>query len=305
VLTKEEDSLFFKQPDFKRLMHEGSVKNVEMLFRTKGGERIPMLLSGSVMRDHQGKLLGLVLIAKDITGLKQVERMKDEFLGTVSHELRTPLAIIKASIGNLKDGIVGPVTALQAEVIEATDRNCARLCRLIEDLLDLSRFESAQRKIHETRFSLSTLIHETVGSFRVSINGGKELVEEVPENLPDPYADRELTARVLTNLLQNAVHFAKEKIVVKVSMREEKSEVIVSVIDDGCGIPKEEQKELFNKFVQLHRPEGGDGYKGTGLGLAMCKNIAERQGGKVWVESDAGQGATFSWTIKTKEGCHE
>lgn len=322
VLLQKSEALFLfeekESGNFLKKILEGKrvLKSHEIPLRVKNSNRLFCLWNSSVFPQEEY----LVLMGVDITASKdledekemrkelemaqermiQLDQVKTEFVNTVSHELRTPLAILQASISNLKDGIAGPLTEKQMKAVDISSRSSSRLNRMIEDLLNISRFESGKLEIHRVHFSLPFLIHEIVEGFRRTINDGKTFVEEVPENIPEPCADKEMTARVLTNLLENAIRFAKKKVVVRAEAGGGKGDgkwIQVSVIDDGCGIPKHQQKELFNKFVQLHRPQGGEGYKGTGLGLAICKKIAEKNGGTIWVESQAGRGAAFRWTI--------
>lgn len=287
-----------------RLAQNGSLPSFEGELKSRD-QLIPVLVSGAEMRDSSKKLLGFVIVAKDITELKKMARMKDAFIETVSHELRTPLTILSLSINNLKEGITGPLAPPQEKILLKMEQNCKTLGRLIEDLIGLSLLESGQSKIQVESFSLSTLMDEVLIPFLAMANEKKIVVEQEKTNLCDLSADKKMIARVLKNLLENAIHFARKKVTIKATNLPQASllqasllqAIIVSVIDDGCGISREEQKELFKKFTQLHRPQGGAGYKGCGLGLAICKKIIAHHGGKIWVESEVGHGSAFHFMI--------
>ena len=227
---------------------------------------------------------------------RRLEKIKDEFISTVSHELRTPLSVVKAAVANLRDGIVGEMSPDQKKVIAMTSRNIDRLGRIINDLLDLSRLESGKARINLHSVQEVSLIHDTIHGFHQEASQHKiRLLEEVPKNLPDVYADPDMVIQVLNNLFHNAIRFAKTKVLI--TAKEIDSGIQVSVVDDGPGIPKDKLGDLFKKFVQLDRPMGGAGYKGTGLGLAISKEIIDLHHGKIWVESSKGQGTAFHFTL--------
>lgn len=272
-----------------------------------------------------------LVLLHDITDLERIERLKaeimerqrvdqlkDEFISTVSHELRTPLTIVKGAIDNLKDGIVGPLEARQERIVAIANNNVERLVKIINNLLDLSRLESNKAHINRKAIKTSPLIVETAHNFQIAAQSKNIVLEQdVPENLPDIFADPDLIVQLLTNILDNALRYAQTRVMVSASRKqlqtslysdeggaEEKKEtprkaeevhkfVQITVSDDGPGIPKDKCRDLFNKFVQLNRPRGGAGYKGTGLGLAICKEIVHKHQGKIWVEQGSLGGAGF------------
>ncbi len=262
----------------------------------------------TLIRNTQGKYYGRSFNFRDLSERKKLERMKDDFISTVSHELRTPLAIIKGAVGNLKDGILGPMTEKQTRVIETTDRNITRLARLINDLLDLSRLESGRTTIRLGDVDASGLIKDLVSSFQAECTAaGLTLSSSIEGDVVKANADGDMIIQVLVNLIGNAIRYAKTSITVSLTKKKRHavfgdgkpaSDVLVfSIKDDGPGIPQEFQAELFSKFLQINRPSGGEGYKGTGLGLAICKEIVGLHHGRIWVNSEEGKGATFSFEI--------
>lgn len=300
-----DEEVFYKREAFGQLLRNGFVQNLRGRFHTQDGADFPVLFSGSAMRDDQGKLLGLVLVAKDITELEKVEKIKDEFVSTVSHELRTPLTILKGSMANLTDGIAGPITERQGQICQTITRNTFRLEQLVNNLLDLSRLERGllvKRVRIDTRALLKRVCHELEME---ATRHGCQLQMQLASDLPDLDGDPSLVTQMLTNLLANAVRFARNRIVVA-ARADDTASVELRVTDDGPGISAEVMPRLFHKFEQFHRPEGGAGYKGTGLGLAICKEIVEcGHHGRIWAESVLGQGSSFCCLLpRWKEGTH-
>ena len=237
------------------------------------------------------------LYAQDITERKRLDQLKDDFVSTVSHELRMPLAIIKEAVGNLKDGIAGALTEKQAAVVEIAGNNVNRLQRLISDLLDIARLESGAAKVRFDRVDLVLLIGEVVQNFLATAKKQNLVLKtKMAKKLPPAYADGDMVHQVLNNLVDNAIRYAKKTVVVEVAPVSN-AQIRVSVIDDGTGVETAHLETIFNKFHQVNRPKGGAGYKGTGLGLTICKEIIERHGGKIWAEATAKNKTQFHFTL--------
>jgi PAS domain S-box-containing protein len=275
----------------------------EFLNKKKNGELYWEAASISAITNGKGGITHFVGVLDDITERKKIERLKDEFVGTVSHELRSPVAIIKWSINHLKDGLAGSVTE-EKEVIASISRNCERLERMVNDVLDLSRLESGRARVNRRPIDLVPILHETVRNFQKSAEKNRVVLEmHLPPTLPDLHADPDMVVQLVTNLLDNAVRFAKGKVQIEAAV--EGNSLQVSVIDDGPGIAEGDLKRLFSKFEQITRPEGPAGYKGTGLGLAICKEIVQQHDGKIWAESVVGQGSKFHFILPIKKGGKE
>lgn len=232
---------------------------------------------------------------------KRVDKLKDGLISVVSHELRTPLTVIKGSINNLLDGITGALNDKQRTVLSTTKRNAERLSRLIDDLLDLSRLESGHVKIQRKQISPASLIQDIVQNLNPQAEQCKITIEKnIQELIPPVNADHEMICQVLTNLVTNALRYAKSKITIGAKHLPSANGtefVQFTVTDDGMGIDPQDHDLLFNKFEQINRPQGGSGYKGTGLGLAICKEIISLHNGRIWVESEPGNGANFCFII--------
>jgi len=228
--------------------------------------------------------------------LQALDRLKSDFISTVSHELRTPLAITKEGITLIQDGILGKVNEKQAKVLTTARDSIDRLARLITSLLDISKIEAGNVEIKKSLISVTKICAQVASFFESKANDkGLEIRLNLPEAGVDAYADNDKIIQVFTNLVDNAIKFTDQGYI-EISVEEKESEIECSVKDTGKGVPKDEISKMFVKFQQIDRVHG-DGEKGTGLGLSIAKSIIEMHEGKVWVESEAGQGTKFAFTL--------
>jgi signal transduction histidine kinase len=228
------------------------------------------------------------------TRLKELDRMKSQFLSHCSHELRTPLTSIKGFTENMLHGMVGPLAERQQLYLTRISANANRLTRMIADLLDLSRIESGTvRLVHQT-VSLPTLLEEiTQEFFPLTQTKNQELITETTgEDLPI-WGDPDRLHQIVTNLIHNAHKFTPENGRIVVTARPDPpNHILLSISDSGPGIPQEAQAHLFQAFYQAHRrPEIGT--EGLGLGLSIVKQLVELHGATITVESTVGAGTTF------------
>lgn len=240
----------------------------------------------------------------EITEKEKMDKLKDNFISIVSHEIKTPLTIIKAALSNLGEGINGPITDKQQEVLNATLRNVDRLNKILKDILDLSRLESGRSTINITQINLKQLIDEIKFAYvKESTDKNIAINFDLPENLPTIESDPDMILQVLNNLLSNALHYAHAQITLKAEFKQNKSEnfIEVTISDDGEGIPADKIHLLFEKFEQINRPMGGAGYKGTGLGLAISKQIIEHLQGNIWAVCNGTHQTEFHFTLPLKQ----
>jgi PAS domain S-box-containing protein len=286
----------------------GPMRDLELQSKRKNGELIYLSLSVSPITNVEGKIIGFLRIAKDITEkkryeerLKELDKLKSDFVSNVSHELRTPLTAIKGSVDNMLDGLTGALNEKQSRYLTRIKSNADRLARLINDLLDLSKLESGI-KLKRTNLSLSTLAREVIET--LGPVAAEKLINfqfECADNSLTAWADPDRIAEVLTNLLGNAIKFTPMQGKVTVSvMRNGDGWVKVSIADTGPGIPSDEAKRIFDKFYQVSQPERQKAM-GTGLGLSIAKTLVELHGGQIWLESETGRGSTFSFTIPPEQ----
>lgn len=228
--------------------------------------------------------------------LEQINRMKNEFISMVSHELRTPLTTIKGFVSIVLNEETGPLNSQQRHFLETSDRAIDRLTLLVSDLLDISRIEAGQIKMQLRPIQLRELAQRISTSFAPQLKTQNlTLTIQVPEGIPLVLADPDRILQVLDNLMSNAIKFTSQG-GITISCQDKGDFVMVIVKDTGSGIAREEQDRIFDKFYQI---KVGSGYpnKGTGLGLAIVKSIVESHRGKVWVESEPGQGAEFRFIL--------
>ncbi len=267
--------------------------------------------------DQKGKVIGLIGITRDVTRRMQFERLreekvriekklemleemnqlKSEFISTISHELRTPLAIIKQLMTLLYDGTAGPINAKQKEVLVKSRHNIERLKITIDHLLDISRIENKKLSLRYSLVNLNDLLKESQEFFKES---AREKNIELKYNLPKGdvilFIDAERMIQIMTNLINNAIKFTEENGTITIDVKVLETKVRVGVIDSGVGIAKADLPKVFGKFVQLS-PASSAGKKGIGLGLSIVKELVEKHGGEIWIESETGVGSKFYFTI--------
>jgi signal transduction histidine kinase/DNA-binding response OmpR family regulator/HAMP domain-containing protein len=239
-----------------------------------------------------GTRVGTVWSVRDITQRRAAERLKDEFVSTVSHELRTPLTSLRGFAELLLTRSFPPEQ--QREFVTVIHRETLRLTELINDFLDLQRIESGRQVYQMARVDLAPLLRETLALFHVDDTHPLRL--DMPEPLPPVEADADRLRQVLMNLLSNAVKFSPHGGAVTVGARHEGDHIRLWVADRGVGIPAEALPQLFSKFFRVDNQETRR-VGGTGLGLALVKEIVEAHHGRVWVESVYGQGSTVCFTL--------
>jgi signal transduction histidine kinase len=228
--------------------------------------------------------------------LEAASRHKSEFLANMSHELRTPLNAVLGYAELISDGIYGELPAKIRDVLERIQHNGRHLLGLINDVLDLSKIEAGQLTLQPVDYSMREVALGVVGATEALAAEKKLKVElEVPPELPKGLGDERRITQVLMNLVGNAIKFT-EAGSVAIRARVEDRQLVVSVSDTGPGIGPADQTRIFEEFQQVDssstRKKGG-----TGLGLAIARRIVELHGGRIWVESAPGQGATFRFTL--------
>ncbi|MBF0564664.1 MAG: PAS domain-containing protein [Nitrospirae bacterium] len=277
----------------------------------------PIFIAGAddSSRNPSDKRTGTVIIIRDITAEKELDQMKTEFISTVSHELRTPLTSVlgfaeiitdrleEQVFPNLK--IVSPKVAKSVKVVRDNMniilQEGMRLTALINDVLDIAKMEAGKVEWKNEDVNVAGLIDRALQSTK-SLYAKKnlELIWDVDDGMPLVSGDHDRLLQVMINLISNAVKFTDSgTITCKAEMREtgeNQNEIVVSVIDTGMGIDKENHEKVFEKFRQIGDTLVGKP-KGTGLGLPICKQIIRHHGGRIWVESKPGEGSNFSFAL--------
>ena len=256
-------------------------------------------VNAAAIFNSAGEREGTILVFHDLTRLKQLERTREEFVANVSHELRTPLSLIKGYVETLLDGARGNPEVAE-RFLKIIERNTQRLDLLIQDLLTISALESGRVTLNLQPVTLRPLADKVLADLKTRAeNKGVKLVNELPELTATADANR--LEQVLANLVDNAIKYGRAEGTVAVGGRsDDEAKIEIFVRDDGPGIPTEALERVFERFYRVDKARSRE-QGGTGLGLSIVKHIVQNHGGKVWVKSDLGKGATFFFTLPAAE----
>jgi two-component system phosphate regulon sensor histidine kinase PhoR len=243
-----------------------------------------------------GGMRGAIAVFHDISRLKELEKVRQDFVANVSHELRTPLTTIKGYAETLLEGALKEEVAFQ--FVQVIKRHSDRLTKIVEDLLTLSKIESKEFQLKREKVYLSELIDDVLDFVKEEAEKKKISIDAVPA--PSSFileGDRNILEQVLFNLLDNAIKYGREggKITLSAVQKDQK-EIEVSVRDNGIGIPKEDLPRIFERFYRVDKGRSQE-LGGTGLGLSIVKHLVQTYGGRVWAESQLGEGSTFYFTL--------
>ena len=272
----------------------------------KGEPRVETEIVTGTLRQHffavtvasvrAAQTSGAVIVLHDITDLRKLERVRRDFVANVSHEFKTPLTAIQGFAETLLAGALDdPLNRLR--FLEIILEHSRRLARLTDDLLKLSKMDADRLELEVRRLSVSQFVESCIETtqrpaaekdLRISVN--------LQQSLPDIAADRRRLAEVLQNLLDNAMQYTAAGGQIMVSASADDSEVTFTVSDTGIGIPKADQPRIFERFYRVDVARSRE-VGGTGLGLSIAKHLVEAHGGRIWVESEVGQGSQFRFTV--------
>ena len=287
-LQVKELTLFFSEGERAFQVHALPIK----------GEPRSSSFTNSLPEEEQGQedISGVVAVLYDITEIKNLERMRMEFVANVSHELRTPLTSIKGFVETLKDGAIDDARNSR-RFLNIIETHTERLDNLINDLLELSKIESRELKMDFQAVNLRELTEEVVANFKGAMER-KGLVAAVdfPGQFPQVKADPEKIKQVFSNLIDNAIKFTPKNGRICIRAVDKEKEARIEVSDTGIGIPPEHLPRLFERFYRVDKARSRE-LGGTGLGLSIIKHIVQAHGGKVGVESEFGQGSKFFFTL--------
>lgn len=248
----------------------------------------------AAVRDEKGERLGAVAVLRDITGLKQIDRLKNQFVRMVAHELRAPLGAISQYLDVLISGTVAGDTDRQTKMLQRCQERTGALLTLIDDLLDLSSIEAGRVARNMEPVQVDTLLADTVEIFRAQAEAKDVTVTlDLPLEPPVIVADRRDLSRVFTNLLSNAIKYNRPGGKVWIALFREEGRLRIDFKDTGYGIPEEAMGHLFEEFFRVKLAET-ERVTGTGLGLAIVKRLVEAHHGFVTVKSKLGEGSVFS-----------
>jgi two-component system phosphate regulon sensor histidine kinase PhoR len=257
---------------------------------------VPIMPSPEEKEKGAEGVRGAIAVFHDITRLKELEKVRQDFVANVSHELRTPLTTIKGYAETLLEGALHEQVATQ--FVQVIKRHADRLAKIVEDLLTLSKIETEEFRPNLERIPVSELIHDVIDFVKQAAEK-KEIAISKNDISPSLSAqgDRAYLEQVLVNLLDNAIKYGRNggKVVIS-AIETDQGDVQFSVKDDGIGIPKEDLPRIFERFYRVDKGRSQE-LGGTGLGLSIVKHLVQAHRGRVWAESQLGEGSTFYFTL--------
>ena len=236
-----------------------------------------------------------VIVIKNITSFKELDVARTNFIATVSHELKTPLASSDFSLKLLEDGRVSKLTDEQRELVQQLKSDNQRMLRILSELLNMSQIEAGKIQLNTQLFSPSQVVDDSVQAVR---NAAKEkniqLELKISEHLPNIKNDADKISWVLNNFLTNAIKYSPEEATIMIQVEKKNTMISFSVTDKGQGIDERFLDRIFERYFQI---PGRSDKKGSGIGLAICKEFIEAMGGAIWVKSKTGEGSIFGFDL--------
>lgn len=275
------------------------VDDVELQIRRPDGTSALAEGSATPVLAEDGARIGAVLTIRDVTARRELDRLKEELFANVSHDLRTPIATIKASIEvvleNEPPGLAEPLHRLLDNIHRESDR----MATLVDDLLDLTRLQAGRLRLRTAPSDLEALVGRLARTVEpLAERRGQRLVVDLPKRHIVATVDAERLERALLNLLVNAHRYGRDGGLIRLALRRRRREILFTVADDGPGIAEEDQPRIFERFYRP-RTEAARRIQGSGLGLPIARAMVELHGGRIWLESRAGEGATFHIALPT------
>ena len=265
---------------------------------SKNDDKHPIFVCTSPIDKSENAIIRAIIVFRDVSHERELNRMKSDFTSSVSHELRTPLTSIKAYTETILRDPNMPED-IQRQFLGIIEEESNRLATLIEDLLEVSRINSGTVKIKYEIIDLLAVTKRVLVALEpLAQKKNIQLKANIANKLPELQADEGKIESVITNLVNNAIKFTPEKGQVSINIKEKNEQIVMSVSDTGMGIPKEALPKIFERFYRVNRP--GKQIQGTGLGLSIVKKIILMHNGRIDVESEEGQGTTFTIFLPLK-----
>lgn len=276
-------------------IQDGNTKNFESEFLCPSEKIIPVEIHVRKVIINEKELIQWTL--RDISERKALDTMREDLMSMIYHDLRSPLANIISSL-DILDTLL-PDNANITPVFQIAVRSTERMNRLINSLLDIKRLEAGQSIVNSKELDLNTLIQESVEVVESTVKSKRQILElKIEPDIPAIQGDEGMLKRVVINILENAIKFTPLEGNITVAAQAKNNQVVISIKDSGPGIPDEGKDRIFNKFTRL---DAKSFPKGIGLGLAFCKLAVVAHEGKIWVESQVGQGSEFIIELPLKK----
>jgi PAS domain S-box-containing protein len=283
----------------KAVLEEGAWQG-ELKARRGDGSTFDVQILANLVTDADGEPFCSMASFVDITERKKLEQLKDEFIGLVSHELRTPLTIISGCLSTVLTEWERLPSGEAQQLLRDAVLESESLSNLVENLLELSRFQAQQLSLYEEPTDVKALVRETLTKVKRQASS-HQFVSTLPDELQLINADPLRIERILYNLLDNAAKYSPPGTQIGVSARVEPERLVIGIHDRGRGLTPSEQAKLFSPFQRLESNRL-DRARGAGLGLVVCKRLVEAHGGEIWVESKKGKGSNFFFSLPYKRG---
>lgn len=264
---------------------------------TASRAEIPVAVTSSPIKNQSELIVGGIVVFRDVTHEKEVEEIRSDLISIASHQLRTPLSEIKGLLSLLLGNIAGSLTIKQIEYLKLLEIANERMINLVNDLLNVSRLEQGRLQLNFQVIDLGSLSKEIFQGLKIKASERKQNFSlTIDPKLPPVIADPEKTKEIISNLMENALKYTFESGTIQARVTANTNGVWVLVADNGVGIPKNRQKDLFQKFSRVENPLSKI-TSGTGLGLYAVKQLVERQNGTIWFKSEEGKGSTFGFSL--------
>ncbi len=259
----------------------------------------PLILHGgfSLIQRETGFISGIVCVLHDVTEQEKIERERRDFVSNVSHELRTPLTSMRSYLEALIDG-AWKDPEIAPNFLQVTQEETDRMIRMISDLLNLSRMDAGNNALDMEYVNINELFNHVLDRFDMMIQSSDQpkktffIKREITNRQIWAEIDTDKMMQVFDNIMNNAIKYSPDGGTITCSLRETHDNVVISISDQGMGIPKKDLPHVFDRFYRVEKARARS-MGGTGLGLAISKEVVQRHGGKIWANSSEGKGTTF------------
>ncbi len=290
-----EESLKTLDKAVEKVLKGGAPYEIDLEFIRSNGSTGWISARGEAVRDSTGRIVGIRGTAEDITQLKKLERMREEWTSVIAHDLKQPIAVISMSSDLLIKFHEGKISDTEKKVVDRIGAMASHLSRMVDDLFQVSLLESNRLNIQPQWADIKTASQEEIAHLS-HVTSGYRVIFTADEDLSPVYVDLSRFEQILGNLISNAAKYGERGTEIRIHIRQESDRVQISVSNKGPGISPEEIPRLFQRFTRT-RTARRSFVQGVGLGLYITKGLVEAHGGKIWVESTPGETTTFYFTL--------
>ncbi|WP_027964556.1 cell wall metabolism sensor histidine kinase WalK [Halalkalibacillus halophilus] len=259
-------------------------------------EQLLLKANFSVIQDEYGEINGFITVLSDVTEDEKIERERREFVANVSHELRTPLTTMRSYLEALTDGTTWKDENIAPKFLNVVQTESERMIRMVNDLLQLSKMDNKDYRLQKRRVEYVEYINHIADRFALNLKDELNLLRELPSEACYVWIDQDKLTQVLDNIISNAIKYSPEGGEIIISAEKQRHQILTKVSDQGVGIPEENLEKIFDRFYRVDKARNRQ-LGGTGLGLAIAKELIEAHDGKIWAESNEGNGTTILFSL--------